>query len=81
LKEKGRIKVSAATERQAVEAFLLLAKTEGILPALESAHALAYLPEIRRRLGEGALVVVNLSGRGDKDVGVVANYLGRKWGE
>jgi tryptophan synthase beta chain len=81
LKEKGRIKVSAATDRQAVEAFLLLAKTEGILPALESAHALAYLPEIRRRLGEGALVVVNLSGRGDKDVEVVANYLGRKWGE
>jgi tryptophan synthase beta chain len=75
LKEEGRINVSAVTDREAVGAFLLLAKTEGILPALESAHALAYLPKIREKLGRNALVVVNLSGRGDKDVEVVANYL------
>ena len=80
LKEKGRIHISAVTDKEAVNAFLLLAKTEGILPALESAHALAYLPEIRKKLGKNTLVVVNLSGRGDKDVEVVANYLEGRWG-
>lgn len=71
----GRATYVSVTDRQALEAFQLLTQTEGIIPALESAHALAYLPELPRRSGRDALVVVNLSGRGDKDVETVARLL------
>ncbi len=72
LKARGRAKYLSATDEQALAAFRDLAKLEGILPALESAHALAGARLLARRLPKRALVVVNLSGRGDKDLGILA---------
>jgi len=68
LHECGRARYESATDEEALAAFALLARTEGILPALESAHALAWLVREGRTLAPGTRVVVNLSGRGDKDV-------------
>jgi len=68
LKETGRVAYLSVTDREALEAFALLARLEGIIPALESAHALAALPALREELGEGAEVLLCLSGRGDKDL-------------
>jgi tryptophan synthase beta chain len=68
LAELGRIEYTSASDREAVAAFHLLAETEGILPALESAHAVAEAVKRARRLSRRALVLVNLSGRGDKDL-------------
>ncbi len=76
LKETGRAEYVTATDEEALEAFFLLSKTEGILPALESAHALAYVQKIAGQLAQDQIVVVNLSGRGDKDVQPVAKRLG-----
>jgi tryptophan synthase beta chain len=78
VKLRGRVKYDCVTDDEAMRAFKLLNETEGILPALESAHALAYLPKLRRELGKDALVVLNLSGRGDKDVEIAARYMGIK---
>ncbi|MBX6350936.1 MAG: tryptophan synthase subunit beta [Clostridia bacterium] len=75
LRETGRAEYLAVTDEEALSGFRLLAETEGIVPALESAHAVAALPRILPRLGEGALVVVCISGRGDKDVPAVADRL------
>jgi len=75
LKEIGRAEYVAVTDEQALRAFLELSKTEGILPALESAHALAYAMEIAGEMGRDEIVVVNLSGRGDKDLGIVMEAL------
>ncbi|MDR5708746.1 MAG: tryptophan synthase subunit beta [Armatimonadota bacterium] len=74
LKETGRATYVAVTDEEALEAFHLLARTEGILPALEPAHALAYLRHLAPQLGRDGVVVVGLSGRGDKDVEVVRRY-------
>lgn len=74
LKDSGRAQYVAAEDEQVLDAFELLSQTEGILPALESAHALAYLLEQKGKLDSDTLVVVNLSGRGDKDVGIVEKY-------
>ena len=71
LHEAGRVRYASATDDEALDAFDLLARTEGILPALESSHALAYLMRKEGRGAPDALTVVNLSGRGDKDLGVV----------
>ena len=68
LKDSGRAKYVGATDKEALEAVKLLCELEGILPALESAHALAYLPEITGRFTKDETIIVNLSGRGDKDV-------------
>lgn len=76
LRDSGRAEYQAATDRQALAAFQLLSRTEGIIPALESAHALAWAIENAPRLPGDQVVVVNLSGRGDKDVDSVARYLG-----
>jgi len=76
LKDAGRAEYVAVTDEEALEGFRLLARTEGILPALEPAHAIAYLPRLVRQLPADAVVVVGLSGRGDKDVEVVARTLG-----
>ncbi|MEM2341088.1 MAG: tryptophan synthase subunit beta [Candidatus Bathyarchaeia archaeon] len=76
LKEVGRTKYVAVTDREAVEAFLELSKSEGIIPALEPSHALAYAMKIAPNLSRDDIIVVTLSGRGDKDVEVVAKYLG-----
>jgi tryptophan synthase beta chain len=72
----GRATYVTATDREALDAFTLLAKTEGIVPALESAHAVAHAVKLARELGPGKTVLVNLSGRGDKDVAEVAKLLG-----
>jgi tryptophan synthase beta chain len=64
------------TDAEAMDAFALLCRTEGIIPAIESAHALAGALELGRELGPEALLLVNLSGRGDKDVEVAAEALG-----
>jgi tryptophan synthase beta chain len=77
LHDVGRATYLAATDTEALAAFQLCAELEGILPAIESAHALARLPEITREVGKDGIVVLNLSGRGDKDVNTVAAHLGR----
>ena len=76
LKDIGRLEVTAATDREALDAFRLLARLEGILPALEPAHALAATTKLAPQLPKDALLVVNLCGRGDKDVYTVARHLG-----
>ncbi len=78
LREEGLAEYTTATDDEAVAAFLLLSETEGILPALEPAHALAVAVRLAREMGSGGRVLVNLSGRGDKDVDVVASYLERR---
>jgi tryptophan synthase beta chain len=78
LHDVGRATYLAATDAEALAAFQLCAELEGILPAIESAHALARLPEVVREVGKDGIVVLNLSGRGDKDVNTVASHLGRK---
>ncbi len=77
LHDVGRATYLSATDAESLSAFQLCAELEGILPAIESAHALARLPEIAREIGKDGLVVLNLSGRGDKDVNTVAAHLGR----
>jgi tryptophan synthase beta chain len=78
LKEKGRVEYVAATDDEAVEAFQLLCKLEGIIPALESSHALAHTIKLAPSLSKDNLLVMNLSGRGDKDVPQIAERLGVK---
>lgn len=76
LQETGRMKVAVASDREAVKAFKTLSELEGIIPALESAHALAYiLKKAKTGRSKDRITVVNLSGRGDKDVYTVAEYL------
>jgi tryptophan synthase beta chain len=76
LKDAGRIEYVAATDREALDAFQLCAKLEGIIPALETAHALAHVAKIAPALPKDHLIVVCLSGRGDKDIFTVAQTLG-----
>ena len=68
LKDSGRAEYHAITDDEALEAFLTLSKTEGIIPALESAHAVAYAIKLAKKLPPSEVILVNLSGRGDKDV-------------
>ncbi len=74
LKETGRASYRAITDAQAMDAFSLLCRTEGIIPAIESAHALAGALQVGRDLGPGSVLLVNLSGRGDKDVDIAAKW-------
>jgi len=76
LREMGRAEYAYVTDAEALDAFQTLAKLEGILPALESAHAVAYAQRIAKALGPKAILLVNLSGRGDKDVNTVEKALG-----
>jgi tryptophan synthase beta chain len=78
LKDLGRVEFASATDRAAMEAIQFLAQVEGIIPALESAHAIAAVMQLAPRLGKNKIIVVNLSGRGDKDMGTVGDYLGVK---
>ncbi|QSR89605.1 tryptophan synthase subunit beta [Methylacidiphilum caldifontis] len=73
LRDHSRALYTKVSDEEALEGFFLLSKTEGILPALESAHAVAYCMKICRQLPKGSIVAVNLSGRGDKDVSQVAS--------
>ncbi len=72
LKDIGRARYVAVTDEEALDAFHLLSRREGILPALESSHALAYAGALAQELDKGKVIVVNLSGRGDKDIHTVA---------
>ena len=76
LKETGRATYLAVTDDDAIAGFQRLARTEGILCALESAHAIAALPQVAATLPEGAVIIANVSGRGDKDMGTLAARLG-----
>ena len=76
LKDQGRVKYFSATDGDALEAFQLLSRIEGIIPALEPAHALAHVMRLAPRMARDQIVVVTLSGRGDKDVFTVADALG-----
>lgn len=78
LKSIGRAEYFAATDEEAVNAFLELSRKEGIIPALEPSHALAFAMRLAKSLDRDRIIVVTLSGRGDKDVEVVADHLGVK---
>jgi len=78
LKDCGRAKYVAATDVQALDAFHALTRIEGIMPALESSHALAYAMQLAPALDKDKLLIVNLSGRGDKDIHTVAALEGIK---
>jgi tryptophan synthase beta chain len=78
LHDTGRAEYVAVTDDEAVEAFEYLSRTEGIIPAIESAHAVAYAKQIAPKLGKDKILVVNLSGRGDKDVAAIARYRGEE---
>lgn len=80
--EKGRVRYQSITDKEVISAFKILAGTEGIFSALESAHAVAYAIKLAAKLGKNKIIVVNLSGRGDKDIFIVARALGDKgWKE
>jgi len=76
LRDRGRVEFASATDREAIEAIKFLAEVEGIIPALESAHAIAAVMRLAPRLGKHQIVIVGLSGRGDKDMTTVGDYLG-----
>ena len=80
LRDMGRAEYSWIGDNDALEAFRLLARTEGIIPALESAHGVSYACRLAQELGPSAFVLVNLSGRGDKDVDSVARLVGEEGG-
>jgi tryptophan synthase beta chain len=80
LHELGRVNYLSATDEEAVEAFQLCSRLEGIIPALESAHAVAKVLELAPKKARDHLMVINLSGRGDKDLASVADYLGTRIG-
>jgi tryptophan synthase beta chain len=75
LRALGRAEYGYATDEQAIEGFKLLARLEGILPALESAHAIAYARTVAQEVGPEGVIVINLSGRGDKDVHTMERYV------
>jgi len=75
LKKSGRVLYEAVSDEEALDAFCFLSRTEGIIPALESAHAVAYLLKMKERLMDKSLIIVNLSGRGDKDVNTAVQVL------
>ena len=77
-KDSGRVEYVAATDDEAVEALLLLSKTEGILPAIESSHAIAEAVRRAPQLDKDKIIIINVSGRGDKDVAAIADYLEAK---
>lgn len=76
LYDSGRAQYVSATDDEAVEAFSYLSRTEGIIPAIESAHAIAYAQKLAPALPKDKIIVVNVSGRGDKDVAAIARYMG-----
>jgi tryptophan synthase beta chain len=76
LRDTGRVKYVPATDREALDAFQLLTRVEGIIPALEPAHALAHVIKLAPTMGKDQIIIMNLCGRGDKDVFTVAKHLG-----
>jgi tryptophan synthase beta chain len=78
LKDEGRVKYFSATDREALDAFMLLSRLEGIIPALEPAHAVAHVMRVAPQMSTDAIIILCLSGRGDKDVFTAASVLGQK---
>ncbi len=78
LHDIGRVEYVSVTDKEAVSAFQLTTKTEGIIPALESAHAVAHAVKIAGELPKDHIMIINMSGRGDKDIDAVAQHLGKK---
>ncbi|MCJ8315441.1 MAG: tryptophan synthase subunit beta, partial [Pseudomonadales bacterium] len=78
LKDLGRANYVDATDIEALDAFRELTLIEGIMPALESSHAIAYAKKLAKKMGKGKSIIVNLSGRGDKDIHTVAQIDGIK---
>src|SRR3954453_4977348 len=76
LRDIGRVEYDFATDNEALAGFKLLSETEGIIPALESAHAVAYIAKIAPRMSANEIIIMNCSGRGDKDVATAAKYFG-----
>jgi len=77
LKDKNRVEYKAVTDDEVIDAFLILTRTEGIIPALESAHAIAHAIKISKKMKKTESIVVTLSGRGDKDIDIVKEYLAK----
>ncbi|HKR53422.1 MAG TPA: pyridoxal-phosphate dependent enzyme, partial [Chthoniobacterales bacterium] len=75
LREIGRVEYDFATDDEALVGFKLLSETEGIIPALETAHAVAHIAKVAPKMSDDQIVVMNCSGRGDKDVAMAARYL------
>jgi tryptophan synthase beta chain len=76
LKDLGRVNYESATDQEALEAFHELSRVEGIIPALETSHAVAYAIKLAAKMNKGENIVINLSGRGDKDLNTVARIEG-----
>ena len=75
MKDTGNVKYKSATDREVINAFLTLTKTEGIIPALESAHAVSQAIKVAKTKSKSDSIVITLSGRGDKDIDIVKQYL------
>ena len=80
LKDIGRVNYVTANDQEAIDAFFELSRTEGIIPALESAHAVAYAQKLAKELGKEKTILINLSGRGDKDIDFVVAKYGKDYG-
>ena len=78
LGDTGRVEYKSATDKEAVAAFLELSKTEGIIPAIESAHAIAEAMKLAPTLSKDKIIIINVSGRGDKDVEQINDFL-KRW--
>ena len=76
LHDTGRAEYVPVTDEEAVQAFEYLAKTEGIIPAIESAHAVSYAMKLAKEMDKDKLIVITVSGRGDKDCAAIARYRG-----
>ncbi|WP_213974782.1 tryptophan synthase subunit beta [Tepidanaerobacter acetatoxydans] len=81
LHDSGRAHYVAITDEEAVDAFEYLSRTEGIIPAIESAHAVAYGMKLAPKMGKDKIIVINISGRGDKDCAAIARYRGENLSE
>ena len=78
LKEIGRVTYANATDQEALDAFKLCTKLEGIIPALEPAHALSFLLKNKSKFSKKSLIIMNMCGRGDKDIYSISEHLGVK---
>lgn len=76
LHDSGRVEYTAVTDKEALNAFKILSLSEGIIPALESSHAIAYAMKLAKKIGRDKIIIVNLSGRGDKDLNTAAKEMG-----
>jgi tryptophan synthase beta chain len=77
LKDIKRAKYAASTDQEAIKAFLTLSRLEGIIPALEPSHAISYAMKLAKAMRKEDIIVITLSGRGDKDVQIVQDYLNK----